>query len=77
MFYIPQRIFFFLPAERNKNIKLHCTTMEELEEVSFQFLRQITDDFSKERKVGQGAFGTVYRVSFRHVLSRISPTKVH
>ncbi|XP_039776216.1 putative disease resistance protein RGA4 isoform X2 [Panicum virgatum] len=35
--------------------------MEEPEEVTFQFLREITDDFSKERKVGEGTFGTVYK----------------
>jgi len=68
MFYIPHLIFFFVPAERNKDIKLHCTAMEEPEEVTFQFLREITDDFSKERKVGDGTFGTVYKVRFRHVL---------
>jgi len=35
----------------------------ELEEVSFQFLEEITDGFSEERRLGEGAFGVVYKVS--------------
>ncbi|KAF8667226.1 hypothetical protein HU200_052888 [Digitaria exilis] len=35
--------------------------MEEPEELPYQLLREITDGFSEERKVGEGAFGTVYR----------------
>ncbi|OEL14677.1 putative disease resistance protein RGA1 [Dichanthelium oligosanthes] len=34
----------------------------ELEDVSFQFLREITDGFSDERKLGEGAFGVVYKI---------------
>ncbi|CAL5027869.1 unnamed protein product [Urochloa decumbens] len=34
--------------------------MEEPEELTHQLLREITDGFSEERKVGQGGFGTVY-----------------
>ncbi|KAG2640802.1 uncharacterized protein LOC120665707 isoform X2 [Panicum virgatum] len=33
----------------------------ELEEVSFQFLEEITDGFSEERRLGEGAFGVVYK----------------
>ncbi|CAN6270447.1 unnamed protein product [Urochloa humidicola] len=33
----------------------------EQEELTHEFLRQITDGFSEERKVGQGGFGTVYK----------------
>ncbi|CAL5053465.1 unnamed protein product [Urochloa decumbens] len=33
----------------------------ELEDVTFQFLREITDDFSEEQKLGEGAFGVVYK----------------
>jgi len=33
----------------------------ELEDVSFQFLREITDGFSEERILGEGAFGVVYK----------------
>ena len=36
------------------------------DDVSFQFIRGITDDFSEERILGQGAFGVVYRVRFGH-----------
>jgi len=36
----------------------------ELEVLPFQVLREITDDFSEERKLGEGAFGVVYRVRF-------------
>ncbi|CAL4994061.1 unnamed protein product [Urochloa decumbens] len=32
-----------------------------LEDLSWKFLREITDDFSKERIVGEGAFGVVYK----------------
>ncbi|CAL5032475.1 unnamed protein product [Urochloa decumbens] len=35
--------------------------MEEAEELTHQLLREITDGFAEERKVGEGAFGTVYR----------------
>ncbi|CAL5067350.1 unnamed protein product [Urochloa decumbens] len=35
--------------------------MEEPEELTFQFLKEITDGFSEKRKVGEGTFGTVYR----------------
>ena len=38
----------------------------ELEDVSFQFLREITDGFSEERILGEGAFGVVYKVRFGH-----------
>ncbi|CAD6257253.1 unnamed protein product [Miscanthus lutarioriparius] len=31
------------------------------EDLPFQFIREITDDFSEERILGQGAFGVVYR----------------
>lgn len=36
----------------------------EVEDVTFQFLREITDDFSEEQKLGEGAFGVVYKVRF-------------
>ncbi|KAJ1265022.1 hypothetical protein BS78_08G046200 [Paspalum vaginatum] len=35
----------------------------ELEDVTFQLLEEITDGFSEERKIGDGAFGVVYRGS--------------
>ena len=31
-------------------------------DLTFRLLEQITDKLSEERKLGQGAFGTVYRV---------------
>ena len=43
--------------------KLQDRTME-LEVLPFQVLREITDDFSEERKLGEGTFGVVYRVRF-------------
>ncbi|XP_039822663.1 cysteine-rich receptor-like protein kinase 11 [Panicum virgatum] len=33
----------------------------ELDDVSFQFLQEITDGFSMERILGEGAFGVVYK----------------
>jgi len=33
----------------------------ELEDVSFQFLQEITDGFSENRILGEGAFGVVYK----------------
>lgn len=30
--------------------------------LTFQDLQKITDDFSKERKIGEGTFGAVYKV---------------
>jgi len=38
----------------------------EPEDVSFQFLQEITNGFSKNRILGEGAFGVVYRVRFGH-----------
>ena len=38
------------------------------DEIPFQILREITDGFSEERKLGQGAFGVVYKVK----LSRLA-----
>ncbi|XP_025827546.1 putative disease resistance protein RGA1 isoform X3 [Panicum hallii] len=35
--------------------------MDSEDEIPFQILREITDGFSKERKLGQGAFGVVYK----------------
>lgn len=32
-----------------------------------QFLKDITDGFSKTQKIGEGAFGTVYKVPFSTV----------
>jgi hypothetical protein len=37
----------------------------ELDDVSFEFLQEITDDFSKERILGEGTFGVVYKVTLR------------
>jgi len=37
------------------------------EDISYQYLREITDGFSEERKLGQGAFGVVYKVRPRLV----------
>jgi len=39
----------------------------EPEELTYQLLREITDDFLEKLKVGEGAFGTVYKVTFGHV----------
>jgi len=38
----------------------------ELEDVSFHFLREITDGFSENMILGEGAFGVVYKVRFGH-----------
>jgi hypothetical protein len=41
----------------------------ELEDVPFQFLQEITDSFSDDRKLGEGAFGVVYKVcSSQHII---------
>jgi len=36
----------------------------EPEEITFQSLREMTDSFSEERKLGRGAYGVVYMVRF-------------
>jgi hypothetical protein len=33
------------------------------EDLPFQFISEITDDFSEERRLGEGAFGVVYKAS--------------
>jgi hypothetical protein len=35
-------------------------------EITFESLREMTGDFSEDRKLGAGAFGVVYRVRFGH-----------
>jgi hypothetical protein len=37
-------------------------TSENPREFSFEFLQDITDNFSNERIIGRGAFGAVYKV---------------
>jgi hypothetical protein len=32
------------------------------EGVTYQLLREFTNDFSEEKKLGEGAFGVVYKV---------------
>ena len=44
-------------------------SMDAGDDIPFQFLREITDNFSEERKLGQGAFGVVYKVILGHTLS--------
>lgn len=34
----------------------------ELEDLPFQFFREITDGFSEDLKLGEGTFGVVYKV---------------
>lgn len=46
----------------NNDSKLQGTSMEEPLELTFQDVREITDDFSEERIVGAGGFGIVYKV---------------
>jgi hypothetical protein len=36
----------------------------EPQNVTFALIRKTTDDFSEARKIGEGAFGTVYKVRF-------------
>ena len=43
--------------------------MDSEDEIPFQILREITDGLSEERKLGQGAFGVVYRVRIGHTFS--------
>jgi hypothetical protein len=40
------------------NLNLHILSLEDL--------RKITNDFSDENLLGQGAFGTVYKVRLNH-----------
>ena len=37
---------------------------EKPRDLSLALLRKITNGFSKQRKIGQGAFGSVYKVQF-------------
>ena len=47
-----------------------AVTME-IEDLSFKFLWEITDGFSEERKLGEGAFGVVYKVRFGNFISLV------
>jgi len=38
-----------------------------------QFLKEITDGFSDARKLGEGAFGTVYEVPYHYAQQQCSP----
>jgi hypothetical protein len=44
------------------------------EDLSFQFIREITDDFSEKRILGEGAFGVVYKVRFGHAQFSLTKT---
>jgi serine/threonine protein kinase len=48
---------------------------DELENVSFQLLEEITDGFSESRELGRGSFGVVYRVSMILLACMISFNK--
>jgi hypothetical protein len=39
-----------------------------------EYLRDITNDFSDERLLGEGGFGTVYKVILNHIL-RSTPVR--
>uniref|UniRef100_A0A453E191 Protein kinase domain-containing protein n=1 Tax=Aegilops tauschii subsp. strangulata TaxID=200361 RepID=A0A453E191_AEGTS len=41
--------------------KLQCTG-DEPSKIPYQLLKQITNDFDKERILGSGSYGTVYKV---------------
>ncbi|PVH34018.1 hypothetical protein PAHAL_8G119700 [Panicum hallii] len=47
-------------VSKNYRTRRHIN-MDSEDEIPFQILREITDGFSKERKLGQGAFGVVYK----------------
>jgi hypothetical protein len=42
------------------------------EGVTYQLLREFTNDFSEEKKLGEGAFGVVYKVIITQFLSHAS-----
>lgn len=65
----------FVPSELNISIILHerifvqsertagaTTTTENKSSFPFKLLKNITDGFSDDRLLGEGAFGTVYKV---------------
>lgn len=48
---------YAVPSEFSKTV--------EPTDLKHEFLKEITNNFSKEQILGQGAFGTVYRVRLR------------
>lgn len=60
-----------MPAERLARTVTLLNAAMEPEDVTFQFLQEITDGFSENRKLGSGSFGVVYRVRFWQVLFSI------
>jgi len=41
----------------------------EPEDLTFQLLQEITNDFSEERRIGAGSYGDVYKVRLEHAWS--------
>ena len=57
------------PGRHNKQESILHNQRLNLQSLSLKDLREITDDFSAKRLLGQGGFGKVYKVRLNPILS--------
>jgi hypothetical protein len=54
-----------------------ASKLQKATSLTIRVLQEITDDFSEERKIGQGAYGKVYKVRLTACLVNLSPMNLY